>query len=63
MSIRIAEFYLLTDFAYFGIVSIADCTVGVAQVVECQTVDLVVVGSIPITHPSPTPLLGFGTKT
>lgn len=24
MSIRIAEFYLLTDFAYFGIVSITD---------------------------------------
>lgn len=31
----------------------ADCTVGVAQVVECQTVDLVVVGSNPITHPEP----------
>ncbi|TXT42501.1 MAG: hypothetical protein FD137_2132 [Spirochaetes bacterium] len=27
--------------------------VGVAQVVECQTVDLVVVGSNPITHPEP----------
>ena len=26
--------------------------VGVAQVVECQTVDLVAVGSNPITHPS-----------
>ena len=37
----------------FGIVSPADCTVGVAQVVECQTVDLVVVGSNPITHPEP----------
>ncbi|SLM09934.1 hypothetical protein SPIROBIBN47_100164 [uncultured spirochete] len=52
----------MTDFADFGIVSIADCTVGVAQVVECQTVDLVVVGSIPITHPSPSPLSGLGTE-
>ena len=45
----------MTVSIYFGIVSIANYTVGVAQVVECQTVDLVVVGSIPITHPSPTP--------
>lgn len=43
----------LTDAKLFGIVSPADCMVGVAQVVECQTVDLVVVGSNPITHPEP----------
>ena len=43
----------MTVLIYFGIVIFANYTVGVAQVVECQTVDLVVVGSIPITHPSP----------
>lgn len=50
----------MTEFCILGIVTIADCTVGVAQVVECQTVDLVVVGSNPITHPSPSPQSGSG---
>ena len=44
---------LLTYTLLFGIVLFADCTVGIAQVVECQTVDLVVVGSNPTTHPEP----------
>ena len=43
----------MTQTGLSGIVGPADNTVGVAQVVECQTVDLVVVGSSPITHPSP----------
>ncbi len=46
---------LLTLSGNYGILLFADCMVGVAQVVECQTVDLVVVGSNPITHPWPHP--------
>ena len=45
----------LTFFLLYGIVSLTDCTVGVAQLVECQTVDLVAVGSSPITHPTTAP--------
>ena len=37
-------------------------TVGVAQVVERQTVDLGAVGSNPITHPTAAPDHGFGRK-
>ena len=37
-------------------------TVGVAQVVERQTVDLGAVGSNPITHPTAAPGRGFGRK-
>ena len=37
-------------------------TVGVAQVVERQTVDLGAVGSNPITHPTAAPDCGFGRK-
>jgi hypothetical protein len=39
-----------------------DCTVGVAQVVERQTVDLGAVGSSPITHPTAAPDFGFGRR-
>ena len=45
----------LTFFGLWGIVCLTDCTVGVAQLVECQTVDLVAVGSNPITHPTDPP--------
>ena len=37
-------------------------TVGVAQVVERQTVDLGAVGSNPITHPTAAPDCGFGRR-
>ena len=53
MKAREKNGFHLTRRRVFGIVVPADNTVGVAQVVECQTVDLVVVGSSPITHPSP----------
>ena len=48
--------FRLTLSAKYGIFAFADFAVGVAQEVEYQTVDLVAVGSNPITHPRPHPV-------
>ena len=45
-------FFLLTLYGIFDIFSYSANMVGVVQLVERQIVDLVVVGSSPISHPS-----------
>ncbi len=60
---KYGEKSLLTILWFFGIVSHANGMVGVAQWVECQSVELVVVGSKPITHPTHSNLCAyFGMK-